>query len=89
MSRSPVPLLLVGPQAVDDADQNDRIRALDAPLEEEAAALDIPFVPAFAATKAADAWRRPVCEGDGFHPDAAAPRVAVNTTGGGAYRRAE
>lgn len=68
---APVPLLLVGPPAVDDDEQNARIRLLDAALEQEAAALGVPYVPAFAATAVASAWCHPVHEGDGFHPDAA------------------
>ncbi|GAA2754206.1 GDSL-type esterase/lipase family protein [Amnibacterium kyonggiense] len=68
---APVPLLLVGPPAVDDDVQNLRIHDLDAALEREAALLGIPFVGVFAATAASEVWRRPVREGDGFHPDAA------------------
>jgi acyl-CoA thioesterase I len=68
---APVPLLLVGPPAVDDDEQNARLRLLDAALGEEAGLLGIPFVSVFAATEESDVWRRPVHEGDGFHPDAA------------------
>ncbi|MGT2426631.1 GDSL-type esterase/lipase family protein [Amnibacterium kyonggiense] len=68
---APVPLLLVGPPAVDDDAQNLRIRDLDAALEREAALLGVPFVGVFAATAAAEVWRRAVHVGDGFHPDAA------------------
>jgi acyl-CoA thioesterase-1 len=68
---APVPLLLVGPPAVDDDAQNDRIRLLDAALEQEATALGIPFVSVVAATQADAVWRHPVHRGDGFHPDAA------------------
>ena len=68
---APVPLLLVGPPAVDDDVQNDRIRLLDAALAQETAALGIPFVPVFAVTEGAGVWRRAVHDGDGFHPDAA------------------
>jgi lysophospholipase L1-like esterase len=68
---SPTSILLVGPTAVDDGEQNDRLRLLDAALAEEAARLDIPFVSVFASTEASEAWRRPMHEGDGFHPDAA------------------
>ncbi|RIX28328.1 GDSL-type esterase/lipase family protein [Amnibacterium setariae] len=68
---APVPLLLVGPPAVDDDEQNERLRLLEAALAAEAAALGVPFVPVLAATAEADVWRRPVHSGDGFHPDAA------------------
>ena len=68
---APVPLLLVGPPAVDDDVQNQRIRLLDAALARETELLTIPYVPVFAATEADAAWRRTVRAGDGFHPDAA------------------
>ena len=68
---APVPILLVGPPAVDDDEQNDRIRLLDTALEQEAAALRVPYVAAFPATVSAPVWRHPVHVGDGFHPDAA------------------
>jgi acyl-CoA thioesterase-1 len=68
---APVPLLVVGPPAVDDDEQNARIRVLDAALAREAVTLAVPFVPVFATTEAAAVWRRPIHEGDGFHPDAA------------------
>ena len=68
---APVPLLVVGPPAVDDDEQNARIHLLDTALAREAAALGIPYVPVFAATASEEVWRRPVHDGDGFHPDAA------------------
>jgi lysophospholipase L1-like esterase len=68
---APTRLLMVGPPAVDDDEQNLRIHALDVALAREAELLAIPFVSVFAATAASAAWRRPVHEGDGFHPDAA------------------
>ena len=68
---APTRVLLVGPTAVDDDEQNDRIRALDGALAAEATVLGVPFVSVFAATEASDAWRHPMHEGDGFHPDAA------------------
>jgi lysophospholipase L1-like esterase len=68
---APVPLLLVGPTAVDDDEQNARIRALDAALATETATLEVPYVTTFAATASSAAWRHPMHEGDGFHPDAA------------------
>ena len=68
---APVRMLLVGPPAVDDDEQNERIRALDEALGLEAKALGIPFVSVFAMTVASEAWRHPMREGDGFHPDAA------------------
>jgi lysophospholipase L1-like esterase len=68
---APTPVLLVGPPAVDDDEQNTRIRLLDAALAGAAAELGVPFVPVLAATHGAEVWRHPIHEGDGFHPDAA------------------
>jgi lysophospholipase L1-like esterase len=68
---APIPLLLVGPPAVDEEAQNERIRLLDAALAAEAADLGIPWVSVLAATEADPAWRTAVHEGDGFHPSAA------------------
>lgn len=67
---APTPVLLVGPPAVDDEQQNDRLRALDEALAGTATGLGIPFVTTFAATEADPAWRHRIHEGDGFHPDA-------------------
>jgi aspartyl-tRNA(Asn)/glutamyl-tRNA(Gln) amidotransferase subunit C len=66
-----VPILLVGPPAVDDDEQNARIGPLDRLLAAAAAALGMPYVPTFAATERDPVWRDPVRAGDGFHPDAA------------------
>lgn len=74
----PTRILLVGPTAVDDDEQNGRIRALDGLLAAEATALGIPFVPVLAATERSDAWRHPVHAGDGFHPDAAGYAVLAD-----------
>jgi acyl-CoA thioesterase I len=68
---APVPLLLVGPPAVDDDAQNDRLRVLEVALHAEADALGVPFLPVLGPTAAEHAWRHPVRTGDGFHPDAA------------------
>lgn len=65
-----VPVLLVGPPAVDNARQNERLRTTDALLSAEALRLDIPFVETFSATAESPLWRRQIRDGDGYHPDA-------------------
>jgi acyl-CoA thioesterase-1 len=64
-------LMLVGPPAVDDGDQNDRISRLNEILREESRQLGIPFLPCFDGTLENAIWRREIREGDGFHPGAA------------------
>jgi acyl-CoA thioesterase-1 len=67
----PVQLMLIGPPAVDDDAQNERISALSSVLQEESKRLGIPFLGCFESTVENVVWRREVREGDGFHPDAA------------------
>ena len=64
-------LMLIGPPAVDDDRQNERISALSDNLRMESGRLGIPFLSCFAGTVGNAVWRREVREGDGFHPDAA------------------
>lgn len=64
-------LMLVGPPAVDDDDQNARIAALSDALQDESTHLGIPFLACFKSTVNNAIWRREIREGDGFHPDAA------------------
>lgn len=64
-------LMFIGPPAVDDDAQNDRISALSDALQDEAKSLGIPYLACFESTVADTLWRRQVREGDGFHPDAA------------------
>jgi acyl-CoA thioesterase I len=66
-----IDLMLIGPPAVDDDDQNERISALSDALREESNRLGIPFVGCFESTMANSIWRRQIREGDGFHPDKA------------------
>jgi len=67
----PTELMLIGPPAVDDDTQNERISALSEVLQEESQRLGIPFVGCFESTVDNFVWRHEVREGDGFHPDAA------------------
>lgn len=55
-----VPLLLVGPQAVDDERQNARLMTRSAFLSAEALRLDIVFVETFSATANSSLWRRQI-----------------------------
>jgi acyl-CoA thioesterase I len=63
--------LVVGPPAVDDDEQNERLRRTSAVLREVAAQEGAPFVDCFEATEHNALWRREVREGDGYHPGAA------------------
>ncbi len=63
--------MFIGPPAVDDDAQNERISALSDALREEAGSVDIPYLECFESTVADSVWRRQVREGDGYHPDAA------------------
>lgn len=77
----PVPVLLVGPPAVDDDQQNRRIAETDAALGAEAARLGMPHLSCFAATRDDDTWRREVRAGDRFHPGAAGYEVLAAVLG--------
>ena len=65
------PVLVVGPPAVADDAQNQRIASLDERFAQACADHGVPHVPV-AATLAADpTWRAEVAAGDGAHPGAA------------------
>lgn len=66
----PVRLFVVGPPAVSDERQNERILSTNQEIAEEAADLGIPFLSCFEATSSSPLWREQVKQGDGFHPDA-------------------
>lgn len=61
-----VPLLVVGPPPGAEAEQNDRIEALDALF----AGVVAPYVSVFAALAAERDWMHAVAVGDGAHPGA-------------------
>ncbi len=71
----PVRLLLVGPPAVDDDQQNLRIAETDARLQSEAARLEIPFLSSYETTRDSDTWRQEVRDGDHHHPGTAGYEV--------------
>ncbi|UJP40377.1 GNAT family N-acetyltransferase [Cellulomonas palmilytica] len=64
-----VALLVVGPPAVDDDAQVDRLREREHVLSDESAALGVPFVGCLDATEHDEVWRAAVRAGDGYHPD--------------------
>ncbi|WP_277212167.1 GDSL-type esterase/lipase family protein [Isoptericola croceus] len=64
-------VLVVGPPAVDDDAQNDRLRALDDRFARTCHALGVPYVATFAATVGHTVWRHEVAAGDSYHPGAA------------------
>lgn len=61
-------VLVVGPPAVLDAEQNVKIEAISAALKGEANAARIPFVEVYSATAEDGTWRRELESGDGDHP---------------------
>ena len=65
------PVLVVGPPAVADDAQNQRIADLDERFARACADHGVPYVPVVAALSAAPAWRAEVAAGDGAHPGAA------------------
>lgn len=64
-------LFLVGPPAVDESAQNERLRDTNQALREAAEDLGVPYVDSFTVTEQSPTWRREVREGDGYHPGAA------------------
>ena len=66
MAADGVPLLVIGPPPVADAEQNDRIEALDALFEKSV----FPYVSVFGALAIERDWMRAVALGDGAHPGA-------------------
>lgn len=65
------PVLVVGPPAVADDAQNQRITALDDRFAGACADRGVPYVPVARALAADPIWRREVAAGDGAHPGAA------------------
>ena len=71
IASGPTELMFIGPPAVHEDAQNERISALSDALQDEARSLGIPYLGCFDSTVADIVWRSQVREGDGFHPDAA------------------
>ncbi|RBY79241.1 G-D-S-L family lipolytic protein [Blastococcus sp. TF02-09] len=65
------PVLVVGPPAVADDRQNQRIAHLDDRFARACADHGVPYVPVAAALAADPVWRSEVAAGDGAHPGAA------------------
>ena len=65
------PVLVVGPPAVTDDAQNQRIADLDDRFARACAGHGVPYVPVVAALAADPVWRAEVATGDGAHPGAA------------------
>jgi acyl-CoA thioesterase I len=66
MAAQGVPLLVIGPAPVADAEQNDRIEELDALFDEAV----FPYASVFGALAVERDWMRAVTLGDGAHPGA-------------------
>lgn len=69
-ARTGWPVLVVGPPAVADDAQNQRIADLDARFARACAERGVPYVPVAATLAADSAWRAEVAAGDGAHPGA-------------------
>ncbi len=75
------PVLVVGPPAVADDAQNQRIADLDDRFARACAGHGVPYVPVVATLAAAPAWRTEVAAGDGAHPGAAGYALLADLVG--------
>ena len=64
------PVLVIGPPAVDDEEQNERSAVLDVAFARVCAQHQVPYVGVLPALREHQVWRRQVREGDGAHPGA-------------------
>jgi acyl-CoA thioesterase-1 len=62
------PTLVVGPPAVDDEHQNDRIAGLDALFASVCLRRGVPYLSVLADLRRHEDWRREIRAGDGSHP---------------------
>lgn len=63
-------VLVAGPPAVDDEEQNERIAGLDTAFAAVCAQHDVPYISVLPALRAHHVWRQQVRAGDGYHPGA-------------------
>ncbi|HWO84145.1 MAG TPA: GDSL-type esterase/lipase family protein [Solirubrobacterales bacterium] len=61
---------VVGPAAIDDEAENERIADLSRAFEELCARREVPFVPLVENLRSSEPWRRELAAGDGAHPGA-------------------
>ncbi|WP_238385120.1 GDSL-type esterase/lipase family protein, partial [Nesterenkonia muleiensis] len=78
-SLAPLPLLMVGPPAIDDNAQNARLEHLNELLRTTAEAHNIAFIDTFHATVTNHSWRDEVRNGDGYHPSANGYQLLAET----------
>jgi len=72
------PALVVGPPAVDDEHQNDRIAGLDELFAAVCRRRGVPYVGVLSALRRDGAWRQEVHEGDGAHPGSEGYRLLAD-----------
>ncbi len=72
------PTLVVGPPAVDDEWQNDRIAELDGLFADLCRRRGVPYVSVLPDLRRDMIWRREVLSGDGAHPGSAGYHVLTN-----------
>lgn len=65
-----LPVRVVGPAPVDDAEQNRRIQSLSAAFGEICASRAVPFLSVVEPLLASKLWGEQVADGDGAHPGA-------------------
>lgn len=66
-----LPVLVVGPAPVDEAEKNRRIQSLSVAFGEMCAARGVPFLSVVEPLLASNVWSEQVADGDGAHPGAA------------------
>lgn len=71
LESSPWPVLVVGPPAVQDEEQNERSAVLDGEFARVCSAAGVPYVAVLQDLCRDEVWRREVRRGDGAHPGAA------------------
>jgi acyl-CoA thioesterase I len=71
VARSAAPVFMIGPPAVDEDRQNDRLDALNAAFAAATADLNVPYLELFDLTERSALWREEIAQGDGYHPGAA------------------
>ena len=61
---------VIGPAAIDDENENERIAELSRAFEELCGRREVPFVPLIEDLRSSRPWRRELAAGDGAHPGA-------------------
>lgn len=76
-----LPVLVVGPAPVHEADQNERLHSLSASFGDVCGEHLVGFLSVIEPLLASRAWMHEVAEGDGAHPGAPSPGMSSSTAG--------